>query len=378
MISSASDIGLPAGLAEAFCLGFLRDDALLQQALTSLSRYVGAESGQIAIRLTESDIPILRYIHGVPDDYRLINGYDAYYCCLDPFFLPLKQPENLGEILYGDLVEQDGAGAATFYEQYRKTGWRYILSCAFYNAEGRVGYLRFLRGASAGPFDVGRAAQLKRLLPHIGTAYRMREAFSQVYAPLEQHLLHGDKRESGIIYLDASSRIVMVNDRARRIFASMDGLYLKAGTVEAGGWEETKAVEKLVANAIAVSRVSDSLPIQREISVSRPSTRAPYSIQVVPVVVRNRFTDENAIVAALRILDQGSAQLDDAAAAYKLTAAEARLAQYLIAGMPPKEVARQTGLSVHTIRTQQRGLYRKLGVSRHYDMLMRLAPNRIG
>jgi DNA-binding CsgD family transcriptional regulator len=378
MMSSAPFGDLLPGLVEAICFGLVRDDALLQQALASLTRYVGAENGQIVMRLVESDMPILRYVHGIPDDYRLLNGYDSYYCGLDPFFLPLKQPENLGKLLYSDLAEQDGARASAFYDQYRKAGWRYILSCAFYNGGGCVGYLRFLRGASAGPFDAERATQLNRILPHIATAYRMRDAFSQVYAPLEQHLLHGDKRETGIVYLDASSRIVMVNDQARCIFAAMDGLHLRSGTIEAANWKETKAIEKLVANAIACSRLSESLPIQREVLVSRPSMRAPYLINMAPVVVRNRFTDENAIVAALCIFDRARARPDEALGAVQLTAAEIRLARYLVAGMPPKEVARQTGLSVHTIRTQQRGLYRKLGVTRHFDLLMRLAPHRIG
>jgi DNA-binding CsgD family transcriptional regulator len=375
--SSVSDAGMLDGLVEDFLQGFLRDDARLQSALVTLSRQLGAENGQLAIRQGPSGSPLLRYIHGIPDDYRLINSYDSEHCAQDPFLALLWLPENLGRLFWTDLQEQDGGEAAAFFDAYRKSGWRYMLSGAFYNKDGRLGYVRFLRAGSAGPFDRDRAAALPYILPHLAMAYGMREAFSQVYAALEPHLLQGGEEDMGIVYLDAERRSVLLNDQARRIFAAMDGLYHRSGTVAADGWEETQAIGKLITHAIASARDPHNLPSRSEVTIARPSGRAPYALQAVPVIVRNRFTDENGIVAALRIVDQEEQDLSATSQAYRLTAAETRLAHYLISGMPPKEVARQTGLSIHTIRTQQRGLYRKLGVSRHFDLLMRLAPNRV-
>ncbi len=378
--SSILDAGMLDGLVEDFLQGFLSDDARLQDGLATLSRQLGAENGQLVIRQGDTGTPLLRYIHGVPDDYPLINSYDNEYCAQDPFLAPLWLPENVGRLFWVDLDAQDGAdaaGATAFFDAYRKAGWRYMLSSAFYNKDGRLGYLRFLRAASAGPFDRDRAAALPYFLPHLAMAYGVRGAFSQVYTALEPYLLQSGEEEIGIVYLDAERRSVLLNDQARRIFAGMDGLYHKGGAVAAGGWEETQAIGKLITTAIATARDPHSLPSRVELTIARPSGRAPYLLQAVPVIIRNRFTDENGIVAALRIVDQDEHDLSATSQAYRLTAAETRLAHYLISGMPPKEVARQTGLSIHTIRTQQRGLYRKLGVSRHYDLLMRLAPNRI-
>lgn len=377
MTSGVTDTAMLDGLVEAFAFGFLRDDSRLQAGLTALSRHLQAENGQLAVRESDSDAPLLRCIHGVPDEYRLLSSYDSLYCARDPFLAPLRLPENAGTLFWHDLNQQDGAEAADFYDQYRGAGWRYMLSAAFYNHDGRFGYVRFLRAAGTGPFDADRAALLQQILPHLAVACRIREAFSQVYESLEQHLLQGNDQEVGIIHLDTGGRVVLVNDNARRIFAGMDGLYLKDGAIAAGGWEDTAAIGKLVAAVIAGARGPQGLPARNEVTIARPSGRAPYAIQAVPVVMRNRFTDENAIVAALRIIDQEQHDLNSTIQAYRLTAAESRLANYLIAGLPPKEVARQTGLSIHTIRTQQRGLYRKLGVSRHFDLLMRLAPHRI-
>jgi len=380
--SSILGAGMLDGLDEDFLQGFLRDDIRLEGGLATLSRQLGAENGQLVVRQGPTGTPLLRYVHGVPDDYHLINSYDSEYCAQDPFLAPLWMPENLGRLFWADLNEQDGAdtagaGAVAFFDAYRKAGWRYMLSTAFYNKDGRLGYLRFLRATSAGPFDRDRAGPLPYFLPKLAMAYGLRETFSQVYAALEPHLLQSSDEDTGIVYFDAERRSVLLNDHARRIFASMDGLYHKAGAVAAGGWEETQAIGKLITTAIATARDPHSLPSRSELTIARPSGRAPYLLQAVPVIIRNRFTDENGIVAALRIVDQEEQDLSATSQAYRLTAAETRLAHYLISGMPPKEVARQTGLSIHTIRTQQRGLYRKLGVSRHYDLLMRLAPNRI-
>lgn len=377
MTSGVTDTATVDGLVEAFAFGFLRDDARLQGALAALSRHLQAENGQLVLRETDSNLALLRHIHGIPDDYSLLSSYDSTYCARDPLLAPLRLPENAGRLFWHDLNSEDGGEAAEFYDQYRKAGWRYMLSAAFCSQDGRFGYLRFLRATGAGPFDAGRAALLQQILPHLALACRMREAFSQVYASLEPHLLQGNDQKVGVVHLDTTGRMVLANDNARRIFAAMDGLYQKDGTVTAGGWEDTEAIGRLVTAVIAGARGKQGLPARAELTIARPSGRARYVIQVVPVIQRNRFTDENGIVAALRIIDQEEQDLHSSIQAYRLTAAESRLANYLIAGLPPKEVARQTGLSIHTIRTQQRGLYRKLGVSRHFDLLMRLAPHRI-
>lgn len=369
---------MPDGLVDDFFQGFLRDDGLLQASLATLSRQVGAENGELTVRQGAAGTPLLRYVHGIPDDYRLIASYDNNHCAHDPFLAPLWLPDNLRRLFWSDLQMQAGGEASAFFDEYRKAGWRYMLSAAFYNADGRLGYLRFLRAGSAGPFDQDRARALQDIIPHLARAYRMRAAFSNVYAALEPLLMQSGEDEAGVVYLDAGGRVVLVNDRARRIFAGMDGLYQKSGSIVAGGWEDSEAIAKLIATAVAGARDPHSLSARGELIVARPSGRAPFALQALPVIARNRFTEENGIAAALRIVDQEEDQgLGTISQAYRLTAAESRLANYLIAGMPPKEVARQTGLSIHTIRTQQRGLYRKLGVTRHFDLLMRLAPNRI-
>lgn len=377
MTSGATDTALFDQLVEAFTFGFLRDDARLQGALASLSRHLQAESGRLVLRDSDTNLALLRHMHGTLDDYSLLSSYDSTYCARDPLLAPLRLPENASKLFWHDLNGEEGGEAAGFYDQYRKAGWRYMLSAAFCNRDGRFGYVRFLRAAGAGPFDAGRAALLQRILPHLALAWQMREAFSQVYAALEPYLLQGNDQKVGVVHLDATGRMVLANDNARRIFAAMDGLYQKDGVVTASGWEDTEAIGRLAAAVIAGARGKQGLPARDELTVARPSGRARYVIQAVPVIQRNRFTDENGIVAALRIIDQEENDLHSSIQAYRLTAAESRLANYLIAGLPPKEIARQTGLSIHTIRTQQRGLYRKLGVSRHFDLLMRLAPHRI-
>jgi DNA-binding CsgD family transcriptional regulator len=377
MTAGVTDTGMLDGLVEGFAFGFLRDDARLQGALAALSRHLEAENGQLVLRDSATNAPLLRHIHGVPDDYSLLSSYDSQYCAKDPFLAPLRLAENAGRLFWQDLNEQPGDEASDFYDQYRRAGWRYMLSGSFGQREGRFGYVRFLRAAGAGPFDAGRATLLQQVLPHLALAWQMRDVFSQVYAALEPYLLQGNDQKVGVVHLDTAGRIVLANDNARRIFAGMDGLYQKDGAVIAGGWEETEGIKQLIEAVIAGARGKPTLPARNEITVARPSGRARYVVQAVPVIQRNRFTDENAIVAALRIIDQEDHDLHSSLHAYRLTAAESRLANYLIAGLPPKEVARQTGLSIHTIRTQQRGLYRKLGVSRHYELLMRLAPHRI-
>ena len=63
-------------------------------------------------------------------------------------------------------------------------------------------------------------------------------------------------------------------------------------------------------------------------------------------------------------------------AGYRLTRAEMRLASALVEGSQLKDIALRFDVSVNTLKVQRRSLYRKIGATRHFD-LMRLARREV-
>jgi DNA-binding CsgD family transcriptional regulator len=57
---------------------------------------------------------------------------------------------------------------------------------------------------------------------------------------------------------------------------------------------------------------------------------------------------------------------------YGLTAAEARVASLVAEGLSPEQIARARKVSLHTVRSQIRAVYDKLGVHRQVELAGRL------
>lgn len=379
VMSNAVDIDKLFRLVDRLYVGLLKDDAMILDALTSASRIFGADSCYLVAHDWQRNIPLLRYAHAPIDDYKLIHAYDEYYGRLNPFRNFIDQPENVGHsLLCQDIVDQDELLRSEFYNDFLKpVGWRYCMPSSFWKSGSVLGYIMMNRGPETLPFDPAVAAVMQRLLPHLASAYGMRDSFSDLYDSTERVLLRNEQQNAGLVFIGRDGRLGLMNDRARQVFAAMDGLSYKGGTLLAGGWDETRRIENLLTQAARRSDNPAELPVAKKLSVKRPSGRKPYILEIVPVFGREQFVARNDVVAALRIVDgemSDGVHLAERFAEFRLTPAEIRLARYLMAGLRPKEIATRTGLSLNTIRVQQRNLYRKLGVSRHFELMQRLSP----
>ena len=360
--------------------GLIKEDALLMDVLTSISRLFAADSCYLVIYDDLQSTPAMRYAHAPIDDDRLVRAYDEYYGRLNPFRHFISQPEHLGQSFAScRIISPEDLDKSEFYNDFcRKVGWRYCLAAAFHNRENRLGYIILNRSAGTGPFEPSAEAALDQLLPHLANAYAMRAAFSAAFSSVERTLFYNEQKHAGVIYFDANARPAMINDCSRQIFAAADGLSYRKGEVIGGGWEETRRIRTLIEMAASSARRPDAAPVMQKISIKRPSGRRPYTIEVIPIMAREKFVEGNDVVAALRIIDpeiSAEQKLAQSFDKYHLTPAEAKLVRYLIAGLRPKEVAIRTGLSLNTIHVQQRSIYRKLGISRHFELMKIFVPN---
>lgn len=360
--------------------GFVQEDGMLIDVLASVSGMFAADSCHLVVHDEAQDVPLVRYAHRPIDNHGLMRAYDEHYGKLNPFRRFIARPEHLGASYSScAVIAPEEYERSEFYNDFcKKLQWRYCLAAAFLNRDNRLGYIIFDRAAGAGPFDLHAEAALDQLLPHLANAYAMRTSFSDAFSSVERTLFHGEQKQAGMIFLDGKGRAVMMNDCMRQIFAAMDGLSYVKGEIAGGGWEQTRQIRTLIETAVSCAKNPDTVPVAKRIVVKRPSGRNPYLFEIVPIMAREQFVEGNDVVVALRIVDpelSADQQLLQGFDRYRLTPAEVRLVRYLISGLRPKEVAIRTGLSLNTIHVQQRSVYRKLGVSRHFEMMKIFAPN---
>lgn len=113
------------------------------------------------------------------------------------------------------------------------------------------------------------------------------------------------------------------------------------------------------------------------IEFSAPNASAVTHLFILPVTVSSAGAAQAAALV-LALVQGGECMSDEALQilqhAYRLTPAEARLAQRILDGQSPGQVAAALQVSVSTIRTQLSSILKKTGAQRQSDLVRRLSP----
>ena len=223
------------------------------------------------------------------------------------------------------------------------------------------------------PVDGDRwsTAQLKLiryLLPHIRQTVHMQQALAgagALGASLGKLL---DTTGLGIVQLDARGRIVAVNDGAREVLRSGDGLFDEHGFLHARTPEDDAELQGLLSLALPPYGTQGT----GGATTLRRSSAPPMVLHVNPVGRRETDARVWPVAALVLVIDPASQTRIDpavAAAALGLTAMESRVAVLLAEGKTVREVAEATGRLESTIRTHLKHIFAKHGLARQADLV---------
>jgi DNA-binding CsgD family transcriptional regulator len=197
-----------------------------------------------------------------------------------------------------------------------------------------------------------------------------------------------DRLPTGVLLIDAAGEATFANRAAQRMLESGDGLRLKKLT-RASGLGNLSADNELTNRAIAAALRSTLSrdPFGTEhfsdsVLAPKSSGGAAYALQFSALGNQNEFGADSA-ASAIVFLADGAQQMEiDPAllqSAYGLSPAEARVANALLECGSAPEVADYLNVSPHTVRTQMKQIYAKLGVdtrARFVKLMMGLAKHR--
>ncbi|WP_169570188.1 DNA-binding response regulator [Sneathiella limimaris] len=170
----------------------------------------------------------------------------------------------------------------------------------------------------------------------------------------------------GVILVTAASRVLFMNGKAKAFLDRQDGLLLDNNRVcRASNSKENKQLTELLGNAL--SAVGENAEGEFAMSVSREESDTALTVMVAPI-----GTGVAGKGAVLFISDPSEAvelSIDTICRLYALTPAEGRLALGLTNGNKLDDLAEEWGVSMHTVRSQLRQIFRKTDTSRQSELV---------
>jgi DNA-binding CsgD family transcriptional regulator len=173
-----------------------------------------------------------------------------------------------------------------------------------------------------------------------------------------------------VILVDATARILFSTASADALLKADDGILLRDGRLTAGRNFEKRRLQKIIDAAtgdVECERVSD------EMLVGRAAGRWPIALLVAPGGTTTTTPNGAPVPVALVLLHDPGRHvrhpIKRLRALFGWTDAEARLAQGLLDGHRLAEIASSRRVSVETVRTQLRSLFKKTGVTRQSDLM---------
>jgi len=211
------------------------------------------------------------------------------------------------------------------------------------------------RTESMGEFEPEMLHGLDRLADPLTRVLQARRRLAAQAQNMAQAVL--DDQIDAVLVVDLRGAPQFVNASASAMIATANLLCLRAGQISSPHPLLASSLRKLVASACKGRGGGD---------LSFPPQLSGYRGTVEPL------RGANAPLACIRLRDErawAAARADQARCMHGLTAAEARLAEALLLGLTPIDIAEQRNVSMPTVRTQLRSLFAKTGVTGQAELV---------
>jgi DNA-binding CsgD family transcriptional regulator len=239
------------------------------------------------------------------------------------------------------------------------------------------------RSPAAGEFEAEKARLFTLVMPHLVRAAHFHHRLRHLTLEREAATLGLNQIETGVVFVDASARVVYANDAAANLVRAADGLFVDKSELKAIDPDASTSLRRLIARC-ADRRFIESGP-GGAVSVRRGG-RSPLHVMVAPVGAKGWQARETwpgmlSPVAILIVNDpERERQMCRAhlRETYGLTPAEAEVALEIGRGGGRKAAAVRLAITSGTVRIHLQRIFDKVGVHRQAELVRLLADARNG
>lgn len=226
------------------------------------------------------------------------------------------------------------------------------------------------RPASLGEFDTADVQRCRLFMPHLRRAAQVTRHVEQSELRLAAFSSLMEQSPTGVLLLGPAGRIVFANRAARAMAETADAFLLRGERIEAVERQSQQALQRLIAGATGRAARVDAAR-GGVIRLPRKSGKAHLALVAAPLGSATGWAEAGP-VAFILITDPETATMRPEAMIrqlFDLSPAEARVAQRLMTGDSPEQVAATLNVTIATARWHLASLYRKTGTSRQAELV---------
>ena len=338
--------------------------------------YFGAQQAAITIAPIKAPDALLPIAHGVSTDE------------IRSLYADRERPGTVFATLehtrVGDTVSlQNGSGPTLISHSLQKTtappvAMNILAGVVVVDDQNRCDLLLF-RDAEHGEYSPSEHEALQSLLRYLRRAIELNTRFVKMFVEHRTALSVLDNAPRSIIIVGQRGQINYRNNAAQTLLARNDGLGLQDDLLTFNDAKSQQKAEEFLAKA-RENGDPDFGAERLMISVPRNAGSTSYKLVMyqLPFNSQQAKLDESQPLAVAMVYDpEMMNELSESVLQhfYRLTHAEAALAQAVYDGLTLPEAAEKLGISVNTTRTQLRSIFKKVDVHSQAALLRELTKN---
>ena len=344
-------------------------------ALESIAEFTHSSSA--ALLYQDNELELVGGVHkfNISDDH--INEYLSHG--IDPNFMIMAQNVPIGTAAAVDHIIPD---RKKLEQVYGDKFYKLMITIDLYHIGGAILFMDDVRTAaialqrkqSMGAWTKSQIDKLNSLIPHLQRAMNIQKEFVRLQTR-EQALRKGlDRLLMGLILFDKELQPIYINPVAESILDYHPAIEMKNNKIYANDPAVTEKIHKALVTAIALNTESNLADSSTALGLKHPdcATTLPLIISPIHEVLHGFDTKGSFAHAVMCFSDPNKShpiESDKLADVYGLTAAEAQVAISIANGMSPDEIATLHKVTISTVRSQLKQIYRKLGINHQTELV---------
>ncbi len=211
------------------------------------------------------------------------------------------------------------------------------------------------------------AASLARSLASAIERQKGQQAAPDTSPLLESATAVLNRLPMGVVLVTASAQVLFLNEKAKNILDRNDGLVLDNNRLcRASLPNENKRLGELLQSVLSPEN-GENADSDFAMSVTREEADTPLTVMVAPI--GTGIAGKGAVLFVSDPSEAVELSIDAICGLYGLTPAEGRLALGLTNGHKLDDLAEEWNVSMHTVRSQLRQIFRKTDTSRQSELV---------
>lgn len=249
----------------------------------------------------------------------------------------------------------------------------YIAGMTLYqNEEWYVG-LGVHRGMDGRPFSDEEVARIQMLYPHLKRAVRIHKEFHRLRERQQKLSSALSKLTLGVLVLSAEGRVVYRNPMVEAVLNRHPGLMVVQERLRAYLPEEQARLMDML-GSLSRSGPREGVVRPQAMGIHHPEQELPLTLIAAPMedALESVPGEHGQGCIVVYLSDPESpqnVQAESLQAVYGMSHAEAKVAIGLANGLSLEQIGRHNGVSVETVRSQLKGVFRHMGVNRQQDVV---------